>query len=67
MHTFRAKKGNAERLWLLALQMFTGVYRVIKGFFCKICWENPIITIRFPCKYYRGFPADIAKKTLVTL
>ena len=34
---------------LLTLQMFTGVYRVIKGFFCKICRENPIIKIKFPC------------------
>ena len=27
------------------LQMFTGVYRLIEEFFCKICRENPMITI----------------------
>ena len=31
-----------------SLKMFTGVYRVIKGFFCNICGENPMITIEFP-------------------
>ena len=47
--------------------MFTGVYRVIKGLFCNICWENPVIFTDFPCnppaicKYYRVFPADIAE------
>ena len=41
------------------LQMFTGVYRVIKGFFCNICRDFPAI-----CKYYRFFPADIAEKPL---
>ena len=52
------------------LQMFTGIYRVIKEFFCNICRENPMITIGFPCnlpaicKYYRVFPADIAEKPL---
>ena len=39
--------------------MFTGVYRVIKGFFCNICRDFPAI-----CKYYRVFPADIAEKPL---
>ena len=37
--------------------MFTGVYRVIKGIFCNICWDFPAI-----CKYYRVFPAYIAEK-----
>ena len=41
------------------LQMFTGVYRVIKGVFCNICRDCPAI-----CKYYRVFPADIAEKPL---
>ena len=50
--------------------MFKGVYRVIKGFFCFIYRENPVIFTCFPCnlpaicKYYRGFPADIAEKLL---
>ena len=37
------------------LQMFTGVYRVIKGFFCNICRENPVIFT-----YCKEIPADIA-------
>jgi hypothetical protein len=47
-------------------QMFTGVYRVIKGFFCNICRENTaIFTVcrdisaditGFPCRYCRKTP-----------
>jgi hypothetical protein len=50
------------------LQMFTGIYRDSAGVFCNICRENPLIFTDFPCnspaicKYYRVFPADIAKK-----
>ena len=39
--------------------MFTGVYRVIKGVFCNICRENPVIFT--DC---REIPADIAEKPL---
>ena len=31
------------------LQMFTVVYRVIKGFFCNICRENLQYIQEFPC------------------
>jgi hypothetical protein len=51
-----------------ALQMFTGVYRVIKEFFCNICRETPVIFTDCreiagkTCKYYRVFPVDKAEK-----
>ena len=43
------------------LQMFTGVYRVIKGLFYNICRENPVMFT--DC---REIPADIAEKALNT-
>ena len=53
-------------MYVCTLQMFTGVYRVIKVFSaisagktCNICRDFPAI-----CKYYRVFPADIAEKPL---
>ena len=47
-------------------QMFTAVYRVIKGFFCNICRENPAIftDCREILYHHRVFPADISEKHL---
>jgi hypothetical protein len=42
-----------ENIYLTYL--FTGVYRVINGFFCNICRENPVIFT-----VCRETPADIA-------
>jgi hypothetical protein len=47
--------------------MFAGNCRDSAGVFCNICREKPVIFTDFPCnppaicKYYRGFPADIAE------
>ena len=41
-------------MYVCTLQMFTGVYRVIKAFFCNICRENPVIFT--DC---REIPADV--------
>ena len=53
--------------------MFTGIYVVPVGFFCNIygkgLYENPMITIGFPCNLYilqgflKPFSIDIAEKT----
>ena len=46
MHTFWISLLSASS----TLQMFTGVHRVIKGFFYNICRDLSAI-----CKYYRFF------------
>ena len=57
---------NYRLLRRATLQMLTGIYRVIKGFFCNICRENPVIftdcreipadIAGFPCRYCRKNP-----------